>query len=117
MATKVGVQFEFPISGSSDSVPAKSLTTGDTEVHWGDQGFDQRFLSAVPLTNRKASMLLRVCGCWLLARGWEPTAKEALMQSALGRFNALNVHPSAAKAACIAGSDGMAQAMPFQNFS
>jgi len=34
--------------------------------------------------------------------------------SSLARWDALKTRPSAAKAACVAGSNGMAEAMPFQ---
>ncbi len=36
-----------------------------------------------------------------------------MIKSSLARWDALKARPSAAKAACVAGSNGMAEAMPF----
>ncbi len=41
--------------------------------------------------------------------------KETLINFLLAGRDALKVRPSAAKAACVAGSGGMAEAMPFQS--
>ena len=51
------------------------------------------------------------------ARSSQPSAKakETLIKSLLTGRDALEARPSAAKAACVAGSDGMAEAMPFQS--
>ncbi len=41
-------------------------------------------------------------------------ARDCLIKSSLARRDALSGRPSAAKAACVAGSNGMAEAMPFK---
>jgi hypothetical protein len=43
------------------------------------------------------------------------SSKEALIKSLLAGRDVLKVRPSGAKAAGVAGSDGMAEAMPFQS--
>jgi len=40
--------------------------------------------------------------------------KKTLIKSKLARQEALKARPSVAEAACVAGSGGMAEAMPFQ---
>jgi hypothetical protein len=50
----------------------------------------------------------------IATRKW--ALRDGLTKPLLGQIDAMQGRPSAAKAACLAGSNGVAEAMPLQNY-
>ena len=53
---------------------------------------------------------------FLLFPGHDLKPREGLIKYSLAKLDAVKERPSAAKAVCLAGCNGMAEAMPLQSF-